>query len=106
MSLKKKSYTVQDTQIAALLYKELLKRAEVDTKASSAVTRLELYNLDTKMIELNYNITAFVAFIEECETKLATHGEQINSEDLMLNIFKGLAVVKDKKYREKLEKRE
>ena len=104
LSLKKKSYTVQDTQIAALLYKELLKRAEVDTKASSAVTRLELYNLDSKMIELNYNITAFVAFIEECETKLATHGEQINSEDLILNIFKGLAVVKDKKYREKMEK--
>lgn len=104
MSLKKSSYTVRDTPIAALLYKELLKRAEVDTKASSAVTRLELYNLDAKMIELNYDIGAFVAFVEKCETKLASHGEQINSEDLILNIFKGVAVVKDKKYREKMEK--
>ena len=104
MSLKKANYTVGQVEIAALLYKELLKRAEVDTKASCAVTRLELYCLDAKMIEVNYDINKFVAFVEECETKLAAHGETVSSEDLLLNIFKALLVVKDKKYREKMEK--
>ncbi len=41
---------------APLLYKTIMRLATIDSKATSAVLRDNLYNLDAKMVQLNSNI--------------------------------------------------
>eukprot|EP00594_Rhizosolenia_setigera_P009834 CAMPEP_0178954560 /NCGR_PEP_ID=MMETSP0789-20121207/9063_1 /TAXON_ID=3005 /ORGANISM="Rhizosolenia setigera, Strain CCMP 1694" /LENGTH=424 /DNA_ID=CAMNT_0020635985 /DNA_START=586 /DNA_END=1860 /DNA_ORIENTATION=+ len=101
IALKKNQYTVKDVEIAPMLYKCIMGRAEVDTKSTCAVIRRELSNLDSKMQELECNVSKFVEDVRQHVISLENRGESMNDEDLLLNIFTGLREVKDKTFREK-----
>ena len=51
--------------IAPLLYKVIMSSAEPDTMVTSAAIRLELQELDIKMIELQSNVKDFVNFFQQ-----------------------------------------
>lgn len=106
IAMKKSDYTVSNIEIAPMLYKCIMGRAEVDTKSTCAVTRRDLSRLPNKMEELNYDVTQFVDFVKQCINKLENRGESMNEQDLVLNIFDALKSVKDKSFCEKFMKLE
>jgi hypothetical protein len=59
MALEKEKYTIQGQVIAALFYKVLISKAEVDTQATIALTRTALTKLDQKMLDLHSNVKDF-----------------------------------------------
>ena len=93
MALERDSYTIQGTPIAALFYKTLMSKAEVDTQATIALTRTALTRLDQKMLELNSDIPLFNLFVKGCKRKL--NNRKADSNDLLINLFTGYKAARD-----------
>ena len=101
--LKELAYTINGTIIAPLRIKMITQNAEMDTRVTSVMIRINLQHLDTKIIELNSNVHEFVEFVEGCIQKLKSRGDVDNKQYLTINITKGLKVVKDKAFREQFQ---
>ena len=86
------------------MYKTIMHNAELDTMVTSAAIRVELQELDTKMIKLQSNVKYFIDFVDTSAEKLKERGKVINEEDLALNIIKAMKVVKDKYFCEHFER--
>ena len=104
INLKESEYTVNDVIIAPLLYKTIMANAELDTMVTSAAIRLDLQQLEAKMIELQSNVKDFVEFVQRAIKKLKARGGTINEEDLALNLMKAMKIVKDKSFREHFQR--
>ena len=98
--LKDSLYTVNGIIVAPLLFKVIMNRAELDTIVTSTIIRQELQELDVKILELNSNVTEFVEAVKGNIKKLDSRGEAATKDNLIMNIFKALKVVKDKCFRE------
>ena len=78
---KSSLHKVNDTTIAVVYYKGLTSAVEVETKVTvTFITHTKLTNLKGKIIELNYNIDHFCAYVEQQVASLGSHGKI--SEDL------------------------
>ena len=104
INLMESEYTVNDVIVAPLLYKTIMANAELDTMVTSAAIRLELQELEAKMIELQSNVKEFVEFVKRAIKKLKERGGSINQEDLALNLMKAMKVVRDKTFREHFQR--
>ena len=93
MALERHKYEVQDTVIAALFYKVLISKAEVDTQATIALTRSALTRLDQKMLELNSDIADFNIYVQECKKRLSDR--RASADDLLINLFTGYKAAQD-----------
>ena len=51
INLQESEYTVNNVIIAPLLYKEIMANVELDTMVTSAAIKLELQELEAKMID-------------------------------------------------------
>ncbi len=90
-------YMDQDgTYHAPLLYKTIMRLATIDSKATSAVLRDNLYNLDAKMVQLNSNILEFHLYFSTNYNQLLGHGEAVDSPVHLL--FKAYKAVQDSKF--------
>jgi hypothetical protein len=96
MELERTLYTVQGVVIAALFYKLMMTKADVDTQATIAITRTALTRLDEKMLELNSNVADFNEFVKLCRKKLSVRGA--GSTDLLVNLFSGYKAAQDAKF--------
>ena len=60
MNMKESQYTVNNVIITPLSYKEIMSNAKLDTMVTSAAIKLELQELDAKMIKMQRNVKDFV----------------------------------------------
>ena len=94
----------QSFKSAILLYKALMQKAIVHTRATASNFRTNLSSLDTYMPLVNSNIEKFSQYVSDCVTGLEARGER--SEDLLDNLFKGYKVATDAKFVSYIEQKE
>ncbi len=82
-----------DTYQTQLLYKTIMHLATIDSKATSAVLRDNLYNLDAKTVQLNSNILEFHFYFSTNYNQLLGRGEAVDSPFHLL--FKAYKAVQD-----------
>ena len=101
---KMESTEVGKIGIAALFYKCIIATVEVETKAAAvAHIRTNLTNLQAKMNELNFDITAFHGYVQQLIVSLASHGKI--SEDLTVYLFQTYESVPDEGFLNNVIKR-
>ena len=101
---EEEKYTHQDHESAALLYKLLMSKAVVDTRATTFQFRHYLDTLDEYMINVGSNIELFNMHVKNVKEGLKARGEII--DDLPLKLFKGYRATSDCKFVEYIEKKE
>ena len=89
-------YTVNDIKCGPLLFKLLMSKAVIDSRATVSHIRENLASLDTYMIKVQSNITLFNDYVKDQITNLTARGEK--SEDLLTNLWKAYFVVSDKNF--------
>ena len=96
------SYTTNGTGIASLYLLALIAHAEPGTHATVALVRTDLTNLDLKMLELDSDIDKFNQYVRQQKQKLIQRREQTN--DLLVNLFKGYLATRDSKFVQTISK--
>ena len=81
------------TRCAALIFKLIMNKTIIDTRATSAAFRRELMNLDVYMVSSNSNIEKFNDHVVQASGGLLARGERV--DDLITNLFKGYKVADD-----------
>ena len=89
-------YTIRGIRCGPLLYRYLMSKAAIDTRATLSHIRENLSNLDTYMSTISSNITAFNEYVKEQRLNLAARGGV--THDLMINLWKAYAVVSDQEF--------
>ena len=89
-------YTVNNTKCGPLLFKFLMSKAVIDSRATVSHIRENLASLDTYMIKVQSNITLFNDYVKSQITNLKARGEK--SEDLLTNLWKAYFVASDKNF--------
>ena len=101
---EKQAYQVGGVDSAPLLYKLIIGKAIVDTKATAAQYRTSLLNLDKYMLSVESDIQKFNEHVRTCRQGLAARGERV--DDLILNLFKGCQAASDRKFLQYIEMKE
>ena len=83
------------------LFKVIISKAHVDTRATSTVIRMNLSSLDTYILKINCNISTFNEYVRAQVYALAARGEQ--TQDLLVNLFKAYFVVSDRAFKSYIE---
>ena len=89
---------------AALLYKLLMQKAIVDTRATTYQFRSSLDNLENYMGTVNSNIELFNMHVKNSREGLIARGETV--DDLIMKLFKGYKATSDTKFVEYIDKKE
>ena len=89
-------YTVNGVTDGLLLLKVIVQLSHIDTKATITVIRTRLSSLDTKIAEINDDITEFNKYVKEQRISLQARGE--DSNDLLINLLKAYKAVSDEKF--------
>ena len=89
-------YQINQVPIGTLFFKLLMSKAAVDTRAAASHMRENLTSLDAHVGSINSNIELFNQHVKENKQGLAARGER--TDDLIINLFKGCAAVKDKDF--------
>jgi hypothetical protein len=86
-------YTVNDIPSGPLFLKVIIRKAYIDTRATTAHVRTSLSCLDSYILTINCDIKLFHDYVRGLRNDLAARGEVTN--DLMFNLFKGYNSVTD-----------
>ena len=89
-------YTVQNELVGPLLFKLLIQKAIVDTRATASHMREQLTSLDAYMATVNSNVAVFNQHVKVNVEGLHARGQ--TTDDLMTNLFKGYLAASDKKF--------
>jgi len=81
---------------AALLFKLLMQKAIIDTRATASLLRENLSSLDTYMSTVKSNIEQFNKYVKVNWEGLKARGE--SCDDLMINLFKGYQSASDREF--------
>ena len=87
ISNEESKYMVKKVPSAALLYKLLMQKAIIDTRATRYKLRTSLNNLSTYMGTVNSNIELFNHHVKNAGEGLSARGETVN--DLCMKLFQG-----------------
>ena len=96
-------YIVTGTPDGPLFLKTLIMLSHIDTRATSAHIRKNLSSLDTYMSNVSSDIVKFNEYVKLQVVELAARGEQSN--DLLVNLFKGYAMASDRIFVEYVSKK-
>ena len=89
-------YTINGTRCGPLLYRYLMSKSAIDTRATLSHIRENLSNLDTYMTTISSNITSFNEYVKEQRLNLAAR-EGV-THDLMTNLWKAFSVASDHEF--------
>ena len=104
ISNEQDKYTITGVKVASLLYKLLMAKAIVDTRATTYQFRNNLANLDNYMTSVNSNIEMFNIHVKNTVEGLKARGESV--DDLMMLLFKGYKAASDSKFIEYISTKE
>lgn len=79
-----------------LLFKLLMQKAVIDTRATASLLRENLSSLDTYMPTVNSNIEDFNKYVKNNYEGLRARGERC--DDIMINLFKGYESASDSEF--------
>jgi hypothetical protein len=79
-----------------LLFKLLMQKAIIDTRATASILRENLSSLDTYMATINSNIENFNKYVKTNYEGLRARGERC--DDIMINLFKGYMCASDSEF--------
>jgi hypothetical protein len=82
--------------------KVIIRNTTVDTRATVFHIRENLNNLESKMLDISYDIEIFNQYVTSQVEQLAARGE--TSSDLLINLFAAFMAVPDKKFVDYIEK--
>ena len=97
-------YTIGDSADGLLFLKVIVQLSHIDTNATITMIRTRLSSLDVKMSELQDDIIQFNEFVKTQVSGLNARGQQ--TEDLLVNLFKGYKAVADSKFVQYIEMKE
>jgi hypothetical protein len=89
-------YTIAGTEVGELFLWQIIKLVNADTRATIGHIREQLTLLPRVVATLNSDVKEINKWINNQMAALHSRGK--TSEDLMINIFKGYAVVNDKQF--------
>ena len=89
-------YSVNNIKCGPLLFKRLMSKAAIDSRATVSHIRENLANLDSYMTKVQSNISLFNSYVKEQITNLAARGEQ--TQDLLTSLWRAYFVVSDKTF--------
>jgi hypothetical protein len=84
------------------LLKVIIRNTTVDTKSTIFHIRDNLNHLQSKMLEVSYDIEEFNLYVTSQVEELAARGAQ--SSDLLINLFEAYLAVPDRKFVDHIEK--
>ena len=90
-------YYIDGKPDGPLLFKTIIMKAHVDTRATSTVIRMNLSSLDAYILTVNSNITTFNEYVRAQVYSLAARGEE--TQDLLVNLFKAYAAASDQSFK-------
>eukprot|EP00957_Ditylum_brightwellii_P040292 3049030-Ditylum_brightwellii.AAC.1 len=90
---KSEHYTIAGNPVGELLFKLLMTKVVMDTRAMALHLRENLTNLDLYMATVNSNIEFFNQYIKQNQEGLKARGE--STDNLMTNLFKAYLVSSD-----------
>ena len=102
--LESHKYTVNGVPDGPLLLKVIIQLAHIDTRATVTVIRTRLSSLDSKMVQLEDNVTEFNEYVKTQKAALEARGETTN--DLLVNLFKGYKAATDIRFVKYIENKE
>jgi hypothetical protein len=88
----------------SLLLKVIIMVSHVDTRATITSVRTKLSSLDHAMREQDSNIEALDDYVLGLVSKLHARGQE--TQDLLVNLFKGYKACKDAEFVEYIKKKE
>ena len=89
-------YTTNQIKSGPLLFKVLMTKAAVDTRATVLHIRTALFNLDSYMSMVKGDVNKFNQYVRQLRQDLLARGEQ--TTDLLGNLFKGYKSCTDKQF--------
>jgi len=104
ISNEESKYMMNKVPSAALLYKLLMQKAIIDTRATTYKFRTSLNNLSTYMGTVNSNIELFNHHVKNAEEGLSARGETVN--DLCMKLFQGYKACADTNFVDYINKKE
>jgi hypothetical protein len=96
-------YTVNDIPSGPLFLKVIIRKAYIDTRATTAHVRTSLSCLDSYILTINCDIKLFHDYVRGLRNDLAARGEVTN--DLMFNLFKGYNSVTDIEFKQYIKQK-
>jgi hypothetical protein len=90
-------YKINGVYHGPLFLKIIIAEAHIDTRATLSFIRTNLSNLDAYMTSINFDIEKFNHYVKLQVASLTARGE--TSNDLLINLFKGYAVVIDQDFK-------
>ena len=102
--LESNRYSINGVPDGPLLLKIIIQLSHIDTRATVTVIRTRLSSLDTKISQLQDNITEFNEYVKTQRTSLEARGETTN--DLLVNLFKGYKAAADSRFVQYIESKE
>ena len=100
---EKEYYMVGKMPIAALYYKALISKAEVETRATVTNIRQRLSNLHTYIGTIDHNITTFHEYVNQQLTSLSAYGMSDIGEALLVSLFQAYDEVPDEGFHRSME---
>jgi hypothetical protein len=93
---KSAKWTVNGKESGVLLFKNIMQKAVVDTRATSSFFRENLTRLDAYIMTIDSNIKLFNQYVNINCAGLQAHGE--NTDDLIINLFKAYLNIADQSF--------
>ena len=90
------NYHIAGVPCGMLLVKLLLRKAIVDTRATSTMFRENLSGLDSYVASVNSDVSKINQYVKLNYEGLKARGERC--DDIMANLFKGYLAVSDKQF--------
>jgi hypothetical protein len=95
-------WTVNGKESGVLLFKIIMQKAVIDTRATSSFFRENLTSLDTYITTIDSNIELFNQYVNINRAGLQARGEK--TDDLIINLFKAYLNVADQNFVEYMKK--
>jgi hypothetical protein len=96
-------WTVGGKESGVLLFKIIMQKAVIDTRATSSFFRENLTSLDTYITTIDSNIELFNQYVNINRAGLQARGEK--TDDLIINLFKAYLNVADQNFVEYMKKK-
>ena len=93
------SYTVSKVPIAALYYKLLVNKCQIQSRATTLNIRTQISDLTNKIITLKYDIDDLHAYVNQLIVSINGYGESISDEELVLHLFAAYVQVPDEDFK-------
>ena len=93
------TYTIGKVPVAALYYKILVNKCQVQSRATTLNIRTQISSLSIKIVEVKYDIDDLHAYVNQLIVSINGYGESISDEELVLHLFSAYVKVPDEDFK-------